>query len=244
MSDEIEPSAETGDGFSYLGNLASDTSNIKFGAVISVATVLEVFVVMMIAHFLGGYLLGPQLRDMLPSAPYRTIGMLSSSTFSPVVAIVYGIIRFKFRPRVYVTKTSLSYAGLGCLLSLSVGISSFIVLGTYMPVINEIWSYNAPYFLISTLLLTIIGPALEEVIFRGYMFELAQRKCGSFFALIIVSFLFFLFHGIWGDFSLSTVFIFVFSVVFSFVYIKGGLLASIASHASANCFLFFVFSFW
>lgn len=198
----------------------------------------------MMFHAIGGFLLGPWLSNILPFVPNKTISMLSSSTFSPLATIIYAAIRFNnIKPNIY-NRHTIKYATIGITLSATISLASIYVVGNHVMAINEIWSLSSGFFIASVLLLTIVGPIMEETLFRGYLYELLVIKLSKISSLIIVSLIFYLIHAVLGGFSLGTIFTLAFSVAFTFAYINGGLFASILSHVAANTLLFIACSFW
>ena len=213
---------------------------MKNEVVKSAAISLEVFLVLVAAHALGGYFLAPKLSNILPGVPTLTVAILASSTFSPIVTIAYAVLRFKFLPNVYFSKKTLVFIFFGVLVSISISFLNIFISGRIIPFAESFLHLPYSYFYFSVFLLIVFVPILEEVLYRCYVFELLKKGFGNWLSLFLVSSLFFLFHGIWGGFDLSTIFLFFYSVVFTFVYVKGGVLASVASHVSVNCFLFFI----
>lgn len=206
--------------------------------------VTEIVVILIISYAVGGLLLGPWLSDIFPSAPNRTIGMLSSSTFSPLATSLYAMARFKnIKPSIN-KRDTVRYTLIGIVLSAATSLASLYIVGNHVISINEIWSLGRGYFIVSVFLLTVLGPTLEEILFRGYLYELLAKELSSILSLIIVSLLFYLIHAILGGFSIGTFFTLIFSVVFTFAYINGGLIASMISHILANTLLFIACSYW
>ncbi len=213
---------------------------LKSDAIKSVATSLEVFFVLVAAHAIGGYFLAPKLTNILPGVPILTVAIVASSTFSPIITIAYALLRFKFLPNFYFSKRTLAFIAIGVLSSISFSLLNIYISGNKIPFAESFLYLPFNYYYLSVFLLTIFVPILEEVLYRGYIFELLKKGFGPWWSLFFVSSLFFLFHGFWGVFNLSTFFVFIYSVLFTFVYINGGIFASVISHISVNSFLFFI----
>jgi len=81
------------------------------------------------------------------------------------------------------------------------------------------------------LTVTLVAPVLEEILFRGQILRAVKGKYGSFWALIISSFLFGLIHGI----PPQMVNAFFLGLILGYIYIKtGSLFSVIIMHAVNN----------
>ena len=206
----------------------------------NIIVVLEGFGILIISHAVGGYYFSPKLAEVFSKVPLVTIEMLSSSAISPIIAIIYLIWRTNFVPklRLSIRKETLLYFLSGIVL---VWINNFIGMLFFwdkeMPLAKEILNVTTPYYYLNLFLVILWGPALEETLTRGYFFEILRRNWGTTIALLLSSLLFVIFHGMWGTFDWGLLFIFIDSVIFTMMYIEGGLVTSILVHSFVNFYL-------
>lgn len=192
-------------------------------------------------YLIGGFFLAPKLEVLFPEMPLLTIAILSSSVFSTFFAILYLSLRLKFIPKVMLNKDVFIFSLSGALAAWLVAFVSVIYAGSAdIFLAKQIYSIKQPYFLPTLSLLVFFGPCLEEVLYRGYFFESLRREHGNLIALLFSSLLFASFHGIFGNFNFSLFFVFLYSVVFTFAYIGGGILSSIMAHSLLNFYLFYI----
>lgn len=202
--------------------------------------IIEAFLIWLIVHAIGGYYFAPKLAEVFPKTPPLVIGLLSSSAISPLAAMVYLALRTRFIPKFIIKKEMSFYIPAGIIGAWVVAYTNLFVSSNKIPFAQEIHGVAHPYFYFTLFLVLIWGPFLEETLNRGYFFELLRTNWGDALALLFSSTLFVLFHGIWGGFSINLLFIFLYSVIFTAVYMGGGLVASIAVHASINLYLLYV----
>ncbi len=206
----------------------------------NISIVIEGFAILLVAHALGGYYVAPKIADAFPMIPMLTIAMLSSSAVSSPVAIVYLAIRTRVVPKIAISREMLIYVFLGIVASWFVAVTSILVFGKNIPFVQEILEIKYPYFFPTLFLLIVAGPVLEETLARGYFFEILKKSLSNVQAILFSSVLFVLPHGIWGVFDINLLFIFLYSVIFTYVYMRGGLIASIVVHAFVNLFLVYL----
>lgn len=105
-----------------------------------------------------------------------------------------------------------------------------------------------PYSYYIFILVIFIVPILEETLYRGYIFEGTRKKLGDYVAAIVTSILFLIGHATFAINSIydavlniiPALFIFISSLLFTFVYIWGRIAASIIVHAFANLYLLYL----
>ena len=129
------------------------------------------------------------------------------------------------------------YILVGVIISWLVIFVELLFLTKEIPMAQKILQTPEPYNYVNLFLLILWGPFVEETLYRGYFFEILREKLNDPIAIIFSSLLFVLFHGMWGQFSISLIFIFLFSLIFTIMYISGGLIASISVHAFTNFYL-------
>ncbi len=116
-------------------------------------------------------------------------------------------------------------------ISLTVGFESLV---TY----REISRLHGFEYLITIFILFLIGPFLEETLFRRYIYEIFRDKFGSLTAILMVTLIETLMHiSYWNIGALILLF---FSTIFlTVIYIKTRLGASIIVHCVINIFMVF-----
>jgi membrane protease YdiL (CAAX protease family) len=190
-------------------------------------------------NVVNGFFLRPLLAEIFPQFPWITLGLLLSVTNAPLAAFIYLILRIGFVPKFSIEReTFLWSVGTGMALIWTVNSAQTLVLGQISVQMQGILNASPSYYLLNLFLLILWGPFVEEIFFRGYFLEILYQKHSTLKALLFSSALF-TFGHVWGGFNGSLVFIFLASVVFSLVYIKGGLVASILVHIFANADFFY-----
>jgi membrane protease YdiL (CAAX protease family) len=206
----------------------------------SVIIVLEGFGVLIAFHAIGGYYCAPKVVEVFPEIPLITVSMLFSSAMSPVIAIIYLALRTKFIPKFTIKKEIFTYILAGIVMAWIVVFISVLLSGKESSFAQEILKTPRPYYYLNLFLFILWGPLLEETLVRGYFFEILRQKLNDIIALVFSSILFVIPHGIWGIFSINLFFIFMYSVIFTLMYIQGGLIVSISVHAFVNFYLLYL----
>lgn len=202
--------------------------------------IIAAFGICMVAHAVGGYFLGPNLAKIFPEIPQLTMSMLASSSLSPLIALFYIGFATKFIPRLNIKRELLTYIPAGIIMVWITVFLSVLILGKEIPLAKNILKTPRPYYYLNLFMLIAWGPLLEETLYRGYFFELLKRVWGNRWAFLFSSFLFVLFHGIWGGFGIGLFFVFFYSAIFTLLYIEGGLVASIMVHSFCNFYLMYM----
>lgn len=102
------------------------------------------------------------------------------------------------------------------------------------------WASSNPFSTtLAILVIGIIGPIVEELLYRGFLQTYLRAKCGSFKAIFITSIFFALAHyslmQSYGNIVIITS-IFVFSLYLGYLYEKtGSLYSNISLHVTFNC---------
>jgi membrane protease YdiL (CAAX protease family) len=198
------------------------------------------FIFQVVSHEIGGYCLAPRLAEVFPKVPLLTLGMLSSSAISPLIAITYFFLISKFVPRIAIDKNVIFVSLSGIVLAYFVILGDILFIGRYIQLAQDIISVKGKWYYLTLFLLIVWGPLLEETLYRGYIFEILRKNWGNVLATLFSSILFVIFHGIWGELNFSLVFIFLYSILFTCIYIQGGLVSSVLVHSFVNSFLFYV----
>ena len=93
--------------------------------------------------------------------------------------------------------------------------------------------HGVPFYLTVFALVTRL-PFLEEILFRGYFLELLNDHIGTVASTILSAGFFVVSHGIWDGFGAQSLLYFVDSLIFTFVYAQGGILAAGLAHTFVN----------
>jgi len=204
--------------------------------------VLEGFLVWEVSYWFGGNYVAPTILQSFPSLPLITIATISSTILGLIVGIAYMAIRLKFVPPIEVTSTTIVAALVGILVTWFIAsLSNAVVFGGGVLLFEEVGKISQPFYFYFTAFLVIgLGPLLEETVVRGYFFEILKGSWGDATGLLISSFLFVTAHAISGVFGAGLFFIGLDSIIFTFVYIKGGLIASGLTHVFLNSYWFYV----
>ena len=204
----------------------------------SAIVVTEGFVVWVVS-WIGGEFFALRLIQMVPTMPLITADMISSPGISPLVASIYMWLRLRSIPTMIAKAPIFSYLTAGMILAWLVLLLQALVLGKEVSLAQEVLKTqsDSAYFLLALFILIAWGPFLEETLARGYFFETLRTNWGDPLALLMSSFLFVLFHGIFGGFGYGLVFIFLFSAAFTLVYIHGGVIPAALTHIFVNSYL-------
>ena len=118
----------------------------------STTVVLEGFVIFLIAHALGGYYCAPKLAEAFPTMPQLTVAMLSSSTISPGIALLYLALRTKFIPRFNIKREAFISILPGIIMAWIVVFVSVLLSGKESPFGQEILKTPPPYDSVTSIL--------------------------------------------------------------------------------------------
>lgn len=204
----------------------------------NIIIILEGFACLIVAHLMLWLLINPMLYKLSSSIPQITKEILSSSAFSPIIAIIYCYNRTKRLPVASPhLKDLVMTIIVGIILSWLTFFLNMITSDKKIPFAQSILDVPTPFLYLNIFLVVLWGPTLEEVLFRGYFFGIIREDWGDIFAFILSSLLFIIPHGIWGTFDINLFFIFLYSAIFTVVYSKSGIVASITVHSLVNAFL-------
>lgn len=103
--------------------------------------------------------------------------------------------------------------------------------------IQTLTKLPAPYFYISIMLVTVVSPLFEEVLMRGFFFELLRRKWNIGISLCVTLLFATIIHYKLG---IEVIPIIIFNIIFTFLYVEGGLLSSILGHMFVNYYVSYV----
>ncbi|MBN2429279.1 MAG: CPBP family intramembrane metalloprotease [Deltaproteobacteria bacterium] len=205
----------------------------------SLVLVAEGFFVVLACQALGGLLLTPELLEFFPSVPLVSF-LIFFSLSAFFVAILYLWKRTSFKPIYWRGKNLFFCVFAGMVAAWLILFTNTLFIGNYSPLTHQISSLGSQYFYPAIFILFVLGPCLEEIFYRGYLFEIMKKPFGDTAALVFLSFLFMFGHFVWSGFTIGHIALFFYSIIFTLVYIKGGLIASISVHAFLNFCLFII----
>jgi membrane protease YdiL (CAAX protease family) len=105
------------------------------------------------------------------------------------------------------------------------------------PFVADSVSLPVPFFYVQGLIIVVISPFLEELLVRGFFFDILMKRWNIKIALFITLLFSAVMHSGYG--WPGVIYITVFQAIFTFLYIQGGLLSSILPHMAANYFLIY-----
>ena len=149
-------------------------------------------------------------------------------------------IKWKGRVRKYL----LAYLPAGVLLALTIAGLSAVLPSPQKPPIEELLEHPASAFLFAALGI-LVAPFVEELIFRGFIYPVVERRAGSMLAVVITALLFTALHlgQLWGSWT-GIMLILLVGITLSMVRAgTDSLIPSFVIHLSYNstlCLLFLI----
>ncbi len=142
-----------------------------------------------------------------------------------------------FRLKYFGFIVSPAIAMLGLLLFIAVvgnGMGYLDYIGVYVPV--QAWRVSNLLFLRDLIILTVVAPVLEEILFRRILFKTLASTIPDLMIIFITATVFSLCHQNMLDGINLRVFIihFISGVVLGWIYVENGLLASVSLHWGMN----------
>jgi membrane protease YdiL (CAAX protease family) len=157
------------------------------------------------------------------------------------IAILYLMIRNGQLPlKSYLVKNAyeLKVVAAGLIISWLIGFVQILFQGKDLaPFYLEFFDLPQPYYFFTFFTFCFLGPLFEETLFRGYMFEILRRQWSTIAAVIIVLSFSYVGHMPFSGIG-EIVFLTLYQLVCTFVYIEGGLCASIIVHSFINMYIF------
>jgi membrane protease YdiL (CAAX protease family) len=199
-----------------------------------VGVVSEGFIIVITAQVLSPFFVDPLLIRIIPELPQVTLTLMASPTGS-VLGIVYLAIRTRIVPRLSLNKEMYVYFFLGIAMAWITTLLYTLVAGKDAGLVKASLDTSRPFRYLNACLLTIWGPVAEETLFRGFFFHILRSRWSIAMAGLFSSLLFVLLHTFSGI-DTGLLFIFLYSVVFTITYIRGGLIASILVHGFVNAY--------
>ena len=202
--------------------------------------VLGGFLVFLLSYWLGADYLTPIILTVCSDVPWITAASLSSTIFGFIVAIAYVAPRTASIPRFELTITMALVTITGVIVTWFIGsLGGAVFFGEPSLLFQETNKITQPvHYYLTALLIIGFGPLLEEILYRGYFFEILKEASSETIAMVVSTLLFVIAHADERVPGLALFFIGLHSIVFTFVYIKGGIVASVLTHAFANWYVF------
>jgi membrane protease YdiL (CAAX protease family) len=206
----------------------------------SLRVVITAYAAMGLSGLLCGLFLRPWMESTFPILPPSTVDVLMPGIIPPFVCLSYLLVRIGFVPRLIVKKEVILYSFGGTVMAWFVVCMHTLTFGH--GAISDL-NIAGPYYYVNLFFLMIWAPLVEETIYRGYFFDILRQKLRTPFALLLSSLLFTLAHiDLSVGFEPNLAFIFLCSIVFSLVYVEGGLIASIWTHFFLSAYSVYVCS--
>jgi membrane protease YdiL (CAAX protease family) len=209
--------------------MAIDSSNNR---IIDVWLSLPIY---FLGHILSVYALAPLILKHFQSMPQELI-WLTSNILPLVLLFLYYI--FRWGP---IQKSDWRMKGKDCIVLLLAFIILFVFVaimqlmgGGRSNVIEKINKLDGNSYLAAALIIIFLGPFLEEVIFRKFIFNILHSKYNIYFSLFGVVILNTLIHA--PSNLAGFILYFVYALFFTLVYINSGLSSSLIVHSSLNFF--------
>jgi membrane protease YdiL (CAAX protease family) len=202
--------------------------------------VLEGFLVLQAAHFVGGEYLTVAMLRRYTDLPVITAATVATSNLSHLLAILYMALRFRDCPAQIIGPNLLTATGGGIILGWLLTFLGLIVFDRTSPYVQEILRLPVPYVYHGIFSVIVWHPLTEELLARGVFFEILRRGWGLLTSALISSSLFVLSHGIWGDFDPGLLLIASYSLIFTLVYIHGGVIGAAFVHMAVNAYLIYL----
>jgi membrane protease YdiL (CAAX protease family) len=99
------------------------------------------------------------------------------------------------------------------------------------PFVQHLIALPSPQFYIGLIMMIFISPFFEEILMRGFFFEILKRRWNIVISLlIIISFSSIMHYRV----GIGVIHIILTNIIFTFLYLNGGLLSSILAHSFVN----------
>jgi membrane protease YdiL (CAAX protease family) len=207
------------------------------GGFANLKIVLEAFVVLHGVQFVTGFYLLPFLLERDLGLPSVTVARLTTSSTSLLLAVAFVFFRSR-TALVWATRQTLTTIFAGMFLLWMIRFVALVWFDKSNPEARAILDLQGSPLYITIFSLVVWGPFLEEILFRGFFFELTKHQLGVMASVTLTSVLFVVSHGIWEGFGPQSVLYFVDSLVFTAIYTQGGILAAGLAHGFANGYVF------
>jgi membrane protease YdiL (CAAX protease family) len=153
-----------------------------------------------------------------------------------LLANCYMFFHYRFIPffiRTSLKESLLTAFGGIILIWIVVAAEAFLYFGNRSsdPFIQHLISLPSPQFYMGLVMIAFVNPFLEELLFRGFFFEILKRKWNVFISLLITLSFSSIMHYRAG---IGILHIVLSNIIFTFLYLAGGLVPSILGHVFVN----------
>lgn len=206
----------------------------------SLIIVLEGFLVLQVAHFVGGNFVASVLIQKYPDLPQSTAATIASSDISPLVAILYMALRSGWCPSFKLNHNVVPGSVAGIFLTWLICFIGLLFFDKENPEAREILSLPRLYLYHGVFSVSVWNPVLEEVMTRGYFFEILRKEWSLAFSVIVSTLAFVFSHAFWGAWGPGIILIACNSLAFTLVYVQGGVWAAVITHIFVNSYILFL----
>ena len=189
---------------------------------------------------LSGFILCPAFQSAFPTVSISTIEYISIIPIS-LIPIIYLSFRYGW---IGIADFFLRGSDIAVLaISLIIVVITFSIISLAVPyaslaLYGEISLLPRFEYLITIVYIFLIGPFLEETLFRKYIYEIYRSKYGILSAILTTAFFETLQHiGYWDIKTL--IMIFLFTVFLTLIYAKSRLGVSVIMHCLINFFIYY-----
>lgn len=215
----------------------------------SILLIVEGLTVYAIFYYLGGSVLFWYLRSLFTDWPVFTISALTTSIASVFLTVTYLRLRLHFQFELKLAQKHIIGTCIAILILLGVVLTVAYLFGLNDWTIRRAVNVPAPYLILNMLLVALIGPVLEEILFRGYFYKIIKDGFGYIAAIMITSTLFVIPHLILSslniiaygkgvinimDLLIGFVILLIYSTMFTIMNRYWGLLSAILAHVIVN----------
>lgn len=200
---------------------------------------------MIVLHGLLGYFIVPKAIVLMSNTPVLSVNILLTSILAPLLTIIYLMLRLDHSPYIYFRKMVIMVSAASIVFLWSIALLEIMLIGPSNIFVKQLLSSYVSYININIIWFILLAPTLEEILFRGYFYDLL-RQYGELIAIILSSLLFVVPHVLFAGVSLDIVviiqmvIIFMRSIVLSITYRYGGLVASVLAHIFINAYSLFL----
>ena len=200
---------------------------------------------MIVLHGLLGYFLVPKAIVVMSNIPVLSVNILLTSVLAPLLTIIYLMLRLDHSPNIYFDKIVIMVSTASIVVLWFIALFEILIIGPSNIFVKQLLSSYVSYVNINIIWFILLAPILEEILFRGYFYDLL-RQYGELIAIVLSSLLFVIPHVLFAGISIDivviiqAVIIFMRSMVLSISYRYGGLVASVLAHIFINAYSLFL----
>ena len=213
--------------------------------VIRVAGVFIGFFILIISLSLGNLIFSKFYNSAQKDIPILFYELIVLS--ATMISIFYMVWKYKFIPKFIKRsfKESIMISGAGIVIIWFLWL--FFLTNYYQGkssslFVQSLLNLPTKKFIIGSILTIILGPMLEEILDRGFFFELMKIRWNTTISLVITLLFSLITHVGTIHNNVDFIFHILNVIIFSVLYMKGGLLASILPHMFVNLYSVYIIS--